>query len=143
VVLRFRTRGAELEQRVPIVSTKCHFGGFRHWFQCHCGRRAAKLYFLSGSLFQCRLCNHLGYRSQLENPTHRAITKAQRLRVRLGGVPNLLDPLPERPARMHRRTFHKLFNEAAEAQERWIALERDYLHRRYPGALRDENVVGR
>ena len=36
-----------------------------------------------------------------------------------------------------------LFNEAAEAQERWIALERDYLHRRYPGALRDENVVGR
>jgi hypothetical protein len=87
---------------------------------------------VSGSLFQCRLCNDLGYRSQLESPGHRAITKARKLRVGLGGTPNLLDPFPERPPRMHRRTFYRLFNKAADAQERCMALALEDLRRRYP-----------
>src|SRR5208282_708643 len=41
-----------VEQRVPIVWTRCHFGGARVWFQCPgdvgeglcCGRRVARLY---------------------------------------------------------------------------------------------------
>jgi hypothetical protein len=52
--------------------------------------------------------------------------------MRLGGSANLLKPFPERPRGMHRRTFYKLFNKAAEAQERCQALEVEYLHRRYP-----------
>ena len=50
VVLGFRSRGSaggrltSLEQRVPITWTKCHLGGWRPWFRCSCGRRAAKLY---------------------------------------------------------------------------------------------------
>ena len=118
-------------QSVQITRTACHLGGSRCWFQCRCGRRAAKLYFVSGSLFQCRLCNHFGYRSQLENPRHRAITRARKLRMRLGAGPSLLDPLPTRPPRMHRRTFYRLFDKAAEAQERCMALALEDLRRRY------------
>jgi hypothetical protein len=44
---------------------------------------------------------------------------------------------------MHWRTYGRLFNKAAAAQERWSALERDYMRRHYPGVLRDESVGGR
>ena len=63
--------------------------------------------------------------------------------MRLGGSPSILELFPDKPPRMHRRTHGRLFNKAAAAQERWIGLERDYMRRRYPGVLHDENVVGR
>ena len=52
MILMFKPGGAEdngsksVEQRVPLVSTRCHLGGARPWFRCrqHCGRRVAKLY---------------------------------------------------------------------------------------------------
>jgi hypothetical protein len=37
------------------------------------------------------------------------------------------------------QTYGRLFNKAEAAQERWIALERDYLRRHYPGTCRNEN----
>jgi hypothetical protein len=93
----------------------------------------AEIYFEPSCFaFACRLCHGLGYKSQLESQKDRAITKARKLRMRLGGGPNLLDPLPERPPRMHPRTFHKLFNEAADAQERYLALALEHLRRRDP-----------
>jgi hypothetical protein len=47
--------------------------------------------------------------------------------MRMGGGPSLLDPLPDKPPRMHRLTYYRLFGKAAVAQERWIALSRDRL----------------
>jgi hypothetical protein len=148
VVLSFewRRRGASewmrACQRVPIVWTKCHLGGARPWFWCTmdagdgrcCGRRVAKLY-LHGHAFACRKCRGLVYESQSENPRYRALSKSQKIRMRLCGGPSVRDPFPEKPPRMHWRTYGRLFNKAAAAQERWIALERDYLHRHYPCVL--------
>jgi hypothetical protein len=91
----------------------------------------------------CRQCCGLAYASQSENPRHRALSKSQKIRMRLGGSPSILELFPDKPPRMHRRTYGRLFNKAAAAQERWIGLERDYMRRRYPGVLHDENVVGR
>jgi hypothetical protein len=130
--------------------TACHFGGCRPWFLCpadvgngqRCGRRVAKLY-TRGYVFACRQCCGLAYASQSENPRYRAITRSQKLRMRLGGGPSLLDPFPEKPRGMHRRTYGLLFNRIAAAQGRSIALERDYLRRRYPGVLDAENIAGR
>jgi hypothetical protein len=121
-----------VEQRVPLVWTKCHFGGGRCWFRCCCGRRAAILYMRNASIFACRHCCDLVFASQREIPRHRAISRAQKLRMRLGGSANLLEPFPRKPPRMHRRTFFKLFNKAAEAQERSTALALEYLYRGYP-----------
>jgi hypothetical protein len=137
-------------QRVPLVWTTCHLGGARPWFRCSapvggrlCGRRVAKLYLRDAQIFACRYCCGLAYRSQKEIPRHRAISKAQKLRLRLGGTANLLDPFPERPRGMHRITYYRLSAKAMAAQERSIDLEIEYLHRRYPGLLsKDDATVG-
>jgi hypothetical protein len=132
-----------VEQRVPLVWTKCHLGGARPWFRCSacidtrpCQRRVAKLYLRRAAVFGCRECCGLAYASQQEIPRHRAISRAQKLRMRLGGSANLLEPFPGRPRGMHRRTFYKLFNKAADAQEHSMALALEYLRRRYPGQSR-------
>jgi hypothetical protein len=106
-------------QLVPIVQTKCGFGGMRPWFRCPgCGRRAAKLYLGDCALFLCRLCRRLAYASQSASPATRAISKARKLRVRLGGGPIVFDPLPGKPPRMHRWTYLRLSATATKAQER-------------------------
>ena len=149
VVLLFGWRGSEkekwksVEQRVPLTWTKCHLGGARPWFLCTedagagqcCGRRVAKLY-TRGHVFACRQCCGLAYESQRESPLDRSIRRIRNIHLRLGGGPSIRDPFPDKPPRMHWRTYGRLFNRAAAAQERWIALERDYLHRRYHGLLR-------
>jgi hypothetical protein len=71
-----------------------------------------------GLVFACRLCRDLGYASQLENRRYRAITSARKLRVRLGGSGNLLDPFPKRPRGMHGRTYGRLLAAALAAEER-------------------------
>jgi hypothetical protein len=137
-----------VEQRVAIMWTRCHFGGARCWFRCSayvggrpCGRRVAKLYLRGAATFACRHCCGLAYTSQREIPRHRAIRRAQKLKMQLGGGPSLLDPFPGKPPRMHWRTFYKLFNRAAEAQERSIALALEDLRRRYPEPNRGSMVV--
>jgi hypothetical protein len=121
VLLRFRARSYEsaewklVEQHVPIVWTACHLGGGRPWFRCaatangqYCGRRVAKLYLGGGYVFACRRCYGLLYASQLESSRHRGVGKAQKIRMALGGSPNLFDAFPSRPKGMHRRTYNRL-----------------------------------
>jgi hypothetical protein len=119
--------GKSVQQRVPLVWTRCHLGGRRPWFLCACGRRAAKLYQYGAPVFACRQCCGLAYRSQQEIPRHRAISRAQKLRMRLGGSANLLEPFPKKPRGMYRRTYYRLSARAMAAQERSIALDSDYL----------------
>lgn len=104
----------QFEQRVPIVWSNCHLGGRRPWFRCTansggqgCGRRVAILYHV-GDVFACRCCCDLTYASQLEGPLHRGISRSRKLRTRLGGGPDVLAPFPDKPPRMHWRTYNKL-----------------------------------
>ena len=121
VILSFRSRGWDcaewksIEQRVPIVWTRCHLGGGRPWFRCnasvagtHCGRLVAKLYLGASAGFACRHCYGLVYASQLEPPSYRGLGMARKIRNRLGGGPDLFDPFPERPKGMHLRTYQEL-----------------------------------
>ena len=71
----------------------------------------------------------LTYSSQSESPRHRAISKAQKIRTRLGGGSSLFDPFPGKPPRMHRLTYYRLFAKGMAAEERSIGLERDYMRR--------------
>jgi len=69
----------EFDYRIPIVTTKCNFGGIRYWFQCPamgCGRRVAKLY-QGQDIFACRHCYNLTYASRNENPTYRGFPYKQ------------------------------------------------------------------
>jgi hypothetical protein len=119
VVLSFRVRSFSaagwkpIEQRAPITWSPCNFGGRRPWFICsartngkYCGRHVAVLY-LAGELFACRCCSGLAYASQQKNPLVRNVSRAQKIRMRLGGSPDPFDPIPEKPRGMWRRTYER------------------------------------
>jgi hypothetical protein len=120
VVLNYRAESSgsgewkSVQQRVPIRLTACHLGGQRPWFVCSvycngrcCGRRAAILY-CAGELFACRRCYDLSYASQRQTALHRGLEQARKIRMRLGGSADLLEPFPAKPKGMHRRTFQRL-----------------------------------
>ena len=103
--LRYAVGSEEIRYRVPIAWTACHFGGRRPWFVCPgagCRRRAAVLY--GRRLFLCHRCHDLAYASTRQEPGERALRKAQRIRERLGGSANMLEPFPPKPKGMHWRT---------------------------------------
>jgi len=112
-------RGEEargMEYTVPIAWTPCTFGGERPWFECpslHCQRRAGKLYLRRG-YFLCRRCTGLRYQSQREDRAGRMMLKAQSIRAKVGGGPNLTEPFPPKPKGMHWRTYERL-----RADEEW------------------------
>jgi hypothetical protein len=114
LVLVYRNIGNDglpknLQYAVSIAWTPCNYGGLRPWFICpteDCGRRVAILY--RGEVFACRKCHQLVYGSQRQADWERAITKAQKIRMRLGGSPNLTDVFPYRPKGMHESTYERL-----------------------------------
>ena len=119
----------EVKETVPLEWTLCNFGGERPWFLCPgagCGRRVAILYG-PGKYFLCRHCYDLRYESQHENKTHRALRRAQKIRVRLGGSANMMEPFPDKPKGMHHDTYMRLFWEHYEAEMEHLAGMRERL----------------
>lgn len=65
----------DLDYKIQLVTTPCHFGGVRFWFICplvvnerYCGRQVGKLYLPGrGTYFGCRHCYNLTYRSCKEH----------------------------------------------------------------------------
>jgi hypothetical protein len=116
VVLAYRHRRGgndwqSKEYPVYLVQSHCHLGGARKWFLCPargCGRRVAVLY--GGGIFACRQCHQLAYDSQREQPHDRALSRLQKLHIRLGGSGAVADGLPPKPKRMHRKTYGALAN---------------------------------
>ena len=124
VTLLYRHRrgiGGEREdvrEPVELAWTACNFGGERPWFICpgaDCGRRVAILYG-PGRYFLCRPCYDLTYQSQRDNKMYRALHRAQKIRERLGGSTNMMEPFPEKPKGMHWRTYERLWREHHEAE---------------------------
>lgn len=127
LVLDYRARSGDGEWRdvrdpVALEWTACRYGGWRPWFLCPgyghgigCGRRVALLY-LGGGYFRCRHCLRLVYESQRESSGDRGLVKAQRIRQRLGGSGNMMEPFPPKPPRMHWRTYDRLREEADVAE---------------------------
>ena len=104
---------------VSLTRTPCHLGGERAWFRCpSCGRRAAILYL--GANLVCRQCLGLYYECQRSRGRWSALTKLQRLRVRLGGSANLTEPFPERPKYMRRRTYDRLRQQADALEAAYV-----------------------
>jgi hypothetical protein len=96
-------------RRIRVSWTRLHLGGERPWMHCpHCQRRVAKLYSGFGGYF-CRACvGNPIYASQALSAQARPHFQACKLRLRLGGEASPTAALPERPRRMHRRTYDRL-----------------------------------
>ena len=98
-----------LPQQIRVSWTRCHFGGARPWLHCpFCEQRVARL-FKGFSGYFCRsCCGNPIYESQRRNKKARAYLQAYRTRQQLGGSRPVLDPVPERPYGMKRKTFDRL-----------------------------------
>jgi hypothetical protein len=132
---RVRPRGGEwqdVEQLTSIVWKPCRFGGARPYFVCPgivngiaCGRQVAKLYG-AGTYFLCRHCYRLAYASQHEDRYDRALRRANKIRMQLGGEPGTASVFPPRPKGMHHRTYKRLqfavLNAEIQAEERLALL---------------------
>tara|TARA_R110002051_G_scaffold57104_11_gene105909 strand:- start:4733 stop:5371 length:639 start_codon:yes stop_codon:yes gene_type:complete len=113
---KVRERGEDWElisQAVPITSQSCNYGGQRPYFVCsgvvngrHCGRRVGKL-FAGGKYFLCRHCYHIAYASQSEAPHDRALQRANKIRMALGGEPGTANWIAPKPKGMWQRTYQQ------------------------------------
>src|SRR5690606_14976642 len=134
---RTRPRGGEwreVDELVPIVTTPMHFGGVRHWFRCPSCRRRCRIIY-GGALFQCRLCVGARYESQYEALPIRISGQRWKIRRRLeerGGKPwpfGLDDGFPEKPPRMHWKTYKRLCQRDQQLGSTWTATVGAWLKR--------------
>jgi hypothetical protein len=116
-------------QRITIAWTPCNFGGMRPWLRCgRCNGRVGKLYNTGASL-TCRRCLDLWYASQRRGAKSRTYLQALKLRLRLNGTASIGLPIPDRPRRMHRRTYQRLCRRLEKLErdlERFRLRETDY-----------------
>jgi hypothetical protein len=113
----------------------CRFGGSRAYFLCPgvvsggaCRRRVARL-FAGGRYSLCRHCYGLGYESQRERAGDRARHQSQKIRVRLGGSPNMLLPFPNKPKGLHWSTYARLHARAIALDMRSLRSVEGFLAR--------------
>jgi hypothetical protein len=122
---RVRIGGGEwedVEETVRIVRSPCRFGGFRPYFVCPgvvngitCGRRITKLHG-PGRYFLCRHCYRLAYASQCEDRYDRALRRANKIRLQLGGEPGIASAFPGRPKGVHHETYERLKSAALSTE---------------------------
>ena len=108
-LIQLKFRNQVVPQQIRVSWTRCYYGGARPWLHCtFCEQRVARLFKGMGAYY-CRHCigNPL-YESQRRSKKARVCLQAYRLRQRLGGSRPVLDPVPERPYGMKRRTYSRL-----------------------------------
>jgi len=98
-------------QRIGIHWVRTGFGKPRPFFvcdQCHGG--AYKLYFRHGRV-ACKWCLNASYASrQLDSSTRKRL-QAAKLRLQLGGCPDINEPLPPKRAGKHRKHHQHIINQ--------------------------------
>jgi hypothetical protein len=117
----------EIDDKIFLATSRPPFGGLRWWFVCpRLNRRVRKLYLpLGGRHFWSRRAYRLAYASQRETVHDRAMRRARKLTLKLGGDP-ADDEYPDKPKRMRWTTYTRLMDKliAADrvADERLIGL---------------------
>ena len=108
----------EIDDKIFLATTRPPFGGLRWWFVCpRLNRRVRKLYLpLGGRHFWSRRAYELAYASQREAKYDRALRRARKLRLRLGGDPTD-DEDPDKPPRMRWATYNRLMDRLVAADD--------------------------
>ncbi|SOC39064.1 hypothetical protein [Ureibacillus acetophenoni] len=104
---------SNLELRIYVDQTPCHYGGVRYWFICSsCGRRSSKLYGDNIGL-ACRTCCNLNYYSQQHTKTDSYYyqRKAEQVARKIDKEYkyNLNRPFPAKPKYMKWIAYQKLW----------------------------------
>jgi hypothetical protein len=99
-------------QRFRIVWIPTYFGRHRAILVCSsCGRRVIRLFSRYGN-YACRHCHRAQYLSQKQNTATRKRLAACKLRLKLGGLPDIREPLPPKAKWEHRKGYQKLRSQA-------------------------------
>jgi hypothetical protein len=99
-------------QELELVRQDRIHGQQAYWLCPHCSKQRSHLYVRErdGEL-ACRICCRLDYRSR--HVLHPAMTKAAKLRRKLGAAPGVLSRLPPRPPRWRRDYWARTVAELA------------------------------
>ena len=112
--LQYSVNQIPSNQVIRLTSTACHFGGFRHWFECPiCSGRVGVL-FMRASRFACRHCQRLAYDSQSEDMLDRSTRTLQKIESRLAAGKGRY---AGKPKAMRWRTFDALKSRVYELEE--------------------------
>jgi hypothetical protein len=113
------TDRADRVQTFNIKWVKTYFGPHRAVFICTCGRGAIRLFAHYGTCACCH-CHNAVYVSQRHDTEGRKRLTACKLRLELGSLPDINEPLAPKPKWKHRKTYQRLRSEiqALEAKTR-------------------------
>lgn len=110
----FRIQLGALDQRVSLEAAPRHFGGWQWYFLCPQTWLPVSVLWKppGGRNFASRLAwgRQVAYGSQFETPHDRALSAAQDIRYRLGGMDfvSVIDGIPPpKPKGMHWRTYQR------------------------------------
>ena len=117
------------DQVIDIGWTPCRFGGHRLWFRCSCGRHVATLYSPSRQPWACRHCHRLTYATRQAVPRDRHLLRAQRIRQRLGGSPNMLKDFPAKPKGMHWRRYDRMRDVHDRASNQYLGMAAEWVEK--------------
>jgi hypothetical protein len=98
-------------QRSRIVWIRTGFGRHRAIFVCASYGYGAIRLFAHYSTYACRYCHRALYASQKYNQVGRKRLQASKLRLQLGGFPDIREPLASKPKWTRRRTYRRICNE--------------------------------
>jgi hypothetical protein len=106
--------GRQTTQRIRVSWTRCHLGGRRPWMHCpYCDERVAILLGAHLGGYRCRDCSGRPlYASQAKSAHGRRHFEICKIRLQLNGNASLLEPFPDRPRRMHRKTYERMKSRA-------------------------------
>lgn len=106
----------EIDDKIFLATTRPPFGGLRWWFVCPRSRRHVRKLCLplGGRHFWSRRAYRLPYASQRETVSDRALRRASKLCLRLGGHPDD-ESYPEKPKRMRWTTYKRLMDRLVAA----------------------------
>jgi hypothetical protein len=91
----------------------------------------------AGPYFLCRHCYDLTYRSRQDSDRLGPLHKARRIRQRLGGSANLLEPFPARPNGMHWSTYHRLYQDCTHAEVKYFRTSSERFEKLTRGLFED------
>lgn len=74
-----------------------------------------------GAYFRCRQCYQATYPSQYETIRVKGLSRAERVREKLGAEPGFMNIFPDKPKGMHWKTYRRLERQDWQASE---AIER-------------------
>lgn len=124
--MNYSYRGKSYSYSIKLSTTACHYGGYRHWFNCpSCSKRTSVLYCIH--IYVCRHCTGASYGSQLEQPIDNLFRRLNAIRARLGWQVGIANGYEYRPKGMHQTTYNKLIGEYDNLMEKLIGAYRKIL----------------